>query len=260
MTSFQFQASPGSALGPRPAYQPVQAGMTFSGSAAASSAAAPRASAFTKLDRLAPLALSTPLLVLGRLWHAHGAAGSLGDATLVGTLAAACAGVGCVAVTADSPVIGGVALGLGGGLAAAAIAGYSSSIWLPLITWAIGTIGGYAVAWRGWRTDARREVDAGYDRERQALECSTTLQTEVIRAQRDIRVAEINATRDVRVAELTGGRDREFEARYGLSASPRIAPVDPRLLELSATARAALEPARVRVEQVFDYELDAERA
>jgi hypothetical protein len=260
MTTFQFHpTTPGSALEPRTAYRPVPVGMTFPSPATGFSpvVSAPRASVFTKLDRLAPLALSTPTLVLGRLWHAHGAAGSIGDATLLGVLAAVSAGIGCGA-SGSSPVIAGTALGTAGGLAAAAIAGYSSGIWLPLITWTLGTLGGYAVAWRGWRADARREAVAGDDRERLALECSTTLQTEVIRAQRDICVAQIEADRDVRVAEVSGTRNREFEARYGLAASPRIAPIDPRLLELSPAARAALEP-RYTVEQVFDYELDAER-
>jgi hypothetical protein len=65
----------------------------------------------------------------------------------------------------------------------------------------------------------------------------------------------------VRVAELTGRAGSDFEARYGLSSAPRVAPVDPALLELSQAARAALAPARstVRVEQVLGVQ-DAELA
>lgn len=258
-----FRPAPGSALQPRPAYPPVTPGMAFAAPAPADSAeAASRAgAAFVRLDRFAPLLMSTPLLVLGRVWHAHGAAHSIGDAMLLGLLSAASGTVGCVAAIAQAPVIAGVALGIGGGLAAAAIAGYSSGLSLPLITWAVATISAYAVAWRGWRADARREVEAGHDRERLALECSTTLQTEVIRAQRDIAVAQISAARDVRVAELTGRAGSDFEARYGLSSAPRVAPVDPELLKLSAAARRALEPATttVRAEQILGVE-DAELA
>ena len=263
--AFEFRSAPGSALEPCPHYQPTTpsafaATPLFTPAGPAAPAAQPGA-AFRRLDRLAPLLMSTPLLVLGRVWHAHGAAHSIGDAALLGLLSAAGGTVGCVAAIAQAPVIAGVALAVGGGLAAAAIAGYSNSLSLPLITWAVATLSAYAVAWRSWRADARREVEAGHESERLALECSTTLQTEVIRAQRDIAVAQISAARDVRVAELTGRAGGEFEARYGLSSAPRVAPVDPALLELSPAARAALEPTKttVRVEQVLGVE-DAELA
>ncbi len=252
------------ALEVRAAYQP----MPYLPAAAplvpaAPAAPAARASAFSKLDRFAPLGLSTPLLVFGRIWHAHGAAHSVGDAMLLGTLSAG-ALVGA-AVTGKSPVIAGTALGVSGGLAAAGIAGYATGLSLPLITWAIATISAYAVAWRGWRADARRAAEAVLEREAKALECSTVLQTEVIRAQRDISVAQINANAAVRVAELTGGRDRAFEARYGMAASPSIPDVDPRLFELSQTAREAIAPSRraaaharpARAEQFFDQEKEA---
>ncbi len=253
------------ALEVRAAYQP----MTYVPAAAslvpaAPSVPAPQAgAAFRKLDRLAPLGLGTPLLILGRIWHAHGAAHSVGDAMLLGALSAAGL-VGSAVAGGRSPVIAGTALAVSGGLAAAAIAGYSNGLSLPLITWAIATISAYAVAWRGWRADARREVEAGHAYEHKALEASTTLQTEVIRAQRDISVAQINANAAVRVAELTGESERAFEARYGLAATPRIPDVDPRLLELSQTARDAIGPSRraavprpVRLDQFFDQEKEA---
>ena len=232
---------------PVPGYLPV----------ATSAAPAPRASAFIKADRLAPLGLSTPLTVLGRLWHLHGAAHSIGDATLLGGLSAAAAVVSCVVAggRSSSPVITGSVLSLSGGLAAAAVAGYASSIWLPMIAWAFGTLTAYGITWHGWRGEAKRQAVAADERETRALECGSAERIELIRAHRDVRVAEINAHRDIRVAELGAARTGSFEARYGLA--PTVAPVDPRLLELSPMAQEALEPARVRVEQVFDYE-DAE--
>lgn len=231
---------------------------------AAPAAPAARASAFSKLDRLAPLGLGTPLLVLGRIWHAHGAAHSVGDATLLGALSSAGL-VGAAAASGKSAVVAGTALGVSGGLAAAAIAGYANGLSLPAIIWAVATISAYAVSWRGWRADARRAADAVLEREAKALECSTVLQTEVIRAQRDISVAQINANAAVRVAELTGGRDRAFEARYGMASAPHIPQVDPRLLELSQAAREAIAPSRrpaaharpARPGQFFDQEKEA---
>jgi len=246
-------AAPLGVVEPRAAYLP----MPFTPPPVPAPAASVPGAAFRRVDRFAPLLLSTPLLVLGRVWHTHGAAHSIGDAALLGSLSAVSCAVGCVTAVAQAPVLAGVALAVSGGLAAAAIAGYSSGLTLPLITWAVATLTAYATAWRGWRADARREVDAGHERERHAMACSTTLQTEVIRAQRDIAVEQIRAARDVRVAELIGRSGSEFEARYGLSTSPRVAPVDPALLELSEMARAALAPARpsVRVEQLV---VDAE--
>lgn len=255
MTVYQSHvpASPGGALEPRAAYQPTG---YFPGTTPAPAAAVRPASAFTRLDRLAPLALSTPALVLGRIWHAHGAAGSVGDAALLGALAAVTAGVGCVAASTGG-VLPATALGLAGGLAAAAVAGYSASMWLPGVLWALTTTAAYAVAWRGWRADARREAELLHERGQLALSCSAAVQVETIRAYRDVALAQIGAARDVRVAELAGERERQFEARYGLGSS--VPPIDPALLARRPETIAALAPPTLRVEQVFDYEAEAER-
>lgn len=263
MTAYQPLTPPwpGGALEQRPAYLPSLPVPVPGFLPADAASAAPRRTAFHKADRLAPLGLSTPLLVLGRIWHAHGAAHSVPDATLLGGFAAAAAAVGCVCSMgqSSSPVITGSALAISGGLAAAAVAGYASSIWLPLIAWAAGALTAYGISWRGWRADARREAVAAEDRELKALECGSAERIALINAHRDVRVAEINAHRDVRVAELGVERAVSFEARYGLSTT--VAPIDPALLKRSPALRAALAPPQVRVEQIFDYEdAEAERA
>lgn len=254
-----FRSTPptGGALEMRPqyqaaAYQPEQrasavAAMSFFSPAGMPTASAPAAvvrpgAAFIRLDRLAPLALSTPVLVLGRIWHLHGAAHSIGDATLMGALSIGTAVVGCATTTA-SAVVTGTVLGLAGGLAAAAVAGYAASIWPGLVLWALGTVAGYAVAWRGWRAEARREAERAHEREMRQWKSCTTVDVAMIEARRDVAVALIGAERDVQVAQIGAEKEREFAERYGLSR--RASEVDPSLFTLSAEAQAALAPSSV---------------
>jgi hypothetical protein len=263
--AFEFRSAPGSSLEPRPHYQPatpaVFAAMSFfapAGPAAAPAAgpapAAQPGAAFRRLDRLAPLALSTPAFALGRIWHMHGAAHSIGDAALMGALSLGTAVVGCAC--SAGAVVTGTALGLAGGLAASAVAGYAASVWPGLVLWALGTVAGYAVAWRGWRAEARQEAERRFEREAWELESSTTTQVAMIEARRDVAVAMIGAERDVRVAEIGAERERAFAARYGLSTS--VPEVDPQLLRRWPETTAALSPSRARAEQgVYDYEAES---
>jgi hypothetical protein len=264
--AFEFRSVPGSALEPRPHYQPATPGafaaMSFFapagpavGTAPVPAPAAQPGAAFRRLDRLAPLALSTPALVLGRIWHMHGAAHSIGDAALMGALSLGAAIVGCASSSAGA-VVTGTALGLAGGLAASAVAGYAASLWPGLVLWALGTVAGYAVAWRGWRAEARQEAERQFEREQRELEASTTTQVAMIEARRDVAVAMIGAERDVRVAEISAERERAFAARYGLSTS--VPEVDPQLLRRWPQTTAALNPPQARVEQgVYDYEAES---
>lgn len=267
--------SPGGVIEVRPAHQPVahQAAQPVAAAAAMSfftpaSPAAPApavrtASAFVRLDRLAPLALSTPVLVLGRVWHAHGAAHSIGDAALMGVLSTGTAIAGCAASSAGA-VVTGTVLGLAGGLAAAAVAGYAASVWPGLVLWALGTVAGYAVAWRGWRAEARRDAERAHEREAQQLESSTTVDVAMIEARRDVAVALIGAERDVQVAQIGAEREREFAARYGLSEG--VAEMDPALLRRWPQTSAALNPAKPAAQRaqaehgVYDYEAESARA
>jgi len=263
----QFHTAPGSALEPRPQYQPAAyqsaapstvAAMSFFTPAGPGTAPAPASqpgAAFRRLDWLAPLALSTPVLVFGRIWHLHGAAHSIGDATLMGALSLGTAVLGCASSSAGA-VLTGTALGLAGGLAAAAVAGYAASVWPGLVLWALGTVAGYAVAWRGWRAEARQVAERMHERQTLALESSTTVEVAMIEARRDVAVALIGAERDVQVAQLSAERDREFAVRYGLSTA--VAPVDPQLLRRWPETTAALNPPKMRFDQgVYDFEVES---
>jgi len=194
---------------------------------------------FKRLDRIAPLLLSTPIVVLGRFWHAHGAAGSVGDASLFGVLSAAAAVVGAAA---KSAVVAGTTLAVAGGLAAAAIAGYAHEIWAPAITWAAGTGCGYGVSWRGWRAEARADAAAAHALQLAAMGHSAAVQRTLIGALKDVRVAEIEAGRDVRVAEIVAESESSFARRYG---TVHVAPMDPSLLTLHPDAANALAPVQV---------------
>jgi len=263
--AFEFRSAPGGALQPRPHYQPATptafAAMSFFTAAGPAAATAPApapvgqpGAAFRRLDRLAPLALSTPALVLGRIWHLHGAAHSIGDAALMGALSLATAVVGCA--SSAGAVVTGTALGLAGGLAASAVAGYAASLWPGLVLWALGTVAGYAVAWRGWRAEARQESERQDKREARELESATATQVAMIEARRDVAVAMIGAERDVRVAEIYSEREQAFAARYGLSTS--VPPIDPQLLRRSPETTAALGAPKMRVEHgVYDYEAES---
>jgi hypothetical protein len=243
---FEFRtvtASPGTALEPRPAYSPApySGGFSFAPSPAeqpaVKQAAAPGV-AFRRVDLVAPLALTTPLLVLGRVWHAHGAAGSLGYAVLFGGLSAAAALVGCLAERHAR--IQGTALSLAGGLASMAVAGYAVSGWPSVILWALSTASGYALSWMGWRAAHQRRQDQAHEKDIKAMECSTALQIATVQAQAAIRVEELRADAAVKVAERRGAAEASFAARYGLSVSAGAAVADEGRFALSPTARAAL--------------------
>jgi hypothetical protein len=268
--AIEIRPSAGGALEQRPQYQPAAyrsatpsavAAMSFFTSAGpqpAPAAVVRPGAAFLRLDRLAPLALSTPALALGRIWHLHGAAHSIGDAGLMGALSLGTAVAGCVTTTA-SAVVTGTVLGLAGGLAASAVAGYAASIWPGLVLWALGTVAGYAVAWHGWRAEARREAERAHEREARQLESSTTVDVAMIGARRDVAVALIGAERDVQVAQIGAEREREFAARYGLSST--VPDVDPDLLRRSPETSAALNAPQPRFDQgIYDFEAESASA
>ncbi|MEU1277604.1 hypothetical protein [Streptomyces sp. NPDC005805] len=108
--------------------------------------------------RAAPALATTAVLVLGRIWNAHGAEHSTGDAALMALLATGAAAAGACASLgrAGDGVLAGTAFAVAGGLALAGVAGYADGIWLPLLLWALATAVAYALAARHWRT-ARHE-------------------------------------------------------------------------------------------------------
>jgi len=241
---------PSGALEVRPAYSaapynaPASPSFSFGPAAdqqpAAKSAPEPGA-AFRRLDYAAPLALTTPLLAVGRVWHAHGAAGSLGYVVGFGALSAVAALVGCAA--GSSPRVQGSVLGVAGGLASMAVAGYAASSWPSLVMWALGTAVGYAVSWSAWRGQQRVRQQHAHERELKAMECSTELQKTVLATQAAIRVEEIRADAVKYTADRYSAADAAFAPRYhGTSEAARTQAqvADAGMFALSPTAREAL--------------------
>jgi hypothetical protein len=194
---------------------------------------------FRKLDRIAPLVPTTALLVLGRAWHAHGAADSIGDALLPGLAAAVATVVGAAAKSAN---LASVALSVAGGLAAAAIAGYAHEIWEPLVAWGIGTSVSYGVSWRGWREEVRTQAAGEREERLAAMGHLANLQEASINARRDIAVTGIKAAADVQVAQIIANSNVAMASRYG---EVRVDSVDEALLELRPEAARALAPVTV---------------
>jgi hypothetical protein len=192
-----------------------------------------RGAAFVRV--LLPAAAPSVILMLGRWWHAEGAAHSLGDAALMTVLAAGATVVGIAAREGGS--LPAYCVGAAGGLAAAAIAGYASGMALPLITWALATALTAIAAARSRRTDARAGTEHARVMERERLRAETEIQREAIRAQSRIEVAQLTGAWQARAASITA------------AASPavRIAPFDEGLLALSPEARAALDSPSARL-------------
>jgi hypothetical protein len=114
--------------------------------------------------KAAPGLATTTILILGRVWNAHGAAHSVGDAALMTALALGTAAAGTATVTGrhGDPVLAGVAFTASGTLALAGVTAYADGLPLPVLLWAITTAIAYGLAARGWRTE-RREATA-YER------------------------------------------------------------------------------------------------
>lgn len=191
------------------------------------------------VSRALPAAATTGVLVLGRYWHLHGAAHSVGDAVLLGSLAVGSA-VCSVMVGDGRGRTSATALGVAGGLAAAAIAGYAASVALPLVVWAVATTAAYSLARRHWRADDRAERAHRRQVEMQRSEHDHQLQIEALRT----HAAEITGRYQVEAAAWQGRALAETLTRVQITPiDPRLlAPVDPQRLAISPTALAALSP------------------
>jgi len=190
-------------------------------------------------SRALPAAATTGVLVLGRYWHLHGAAHSVGDAVLLGSLAAGTAICGVMLGDGHGRTPA-TALGVAGGLAAAAIAGYAASLALPLVVWAVATTAAYSLARRHWRQDDRAERAHRHQVELQRGEHDHQLQLEALRT----HAAEITGRYQVEAAAWQARALAETLTRVQIAPiDPRLlAPVDPQRLAISPTARAALAP------------------
>lgn len=187
---------------------------------------------------LMPAAAPSVILALGRWWHAEGAAHSIGDAALMSVLAAGALGAGLA--TRSTGSLPAYCAGTAGGLAAAAIAGYTSGLALPLITWAVATALTAVAAVRGHRAESRGEVEHARVMQRERLRAETEISREAIRAQSRIDVAQITGAWQARAAALTASAASAHTAY-------QVPPIDAGLLALSPEAKAALASPTARL-------------
>ncbi len=160
------------------------------------------------LPKAAPALATSTVLILGRVWNAHGAEHSVGNAALMVVLAtAAAAAGGCAAAgRAGDSTIAGTAFALSGGLALAGVAGYADGITLPLLLWALATTAAYGLAARYWRTD-RREAVAHHRAVSERREGHAHIErVEAVRAGAQIQVAREGAAYAAALAEALTAR------------------------------------------------------
>lgn len=155
------------------------------------------------VPKAAPALATSTVLILARIWNAQGAEHSVGNAVLMGVLAAGAAAAG--GLSASGPhgdgMVTAAAFGTSGALALAGVAAYADGMPLPLLLWAITTTVAYVLAARHWRTD-RRDTLAHHRHltERQA-EHGHTERVEAIRAGAQITVARESAAYATALAE-----------------------------------------------------------
>ena len=199
---------------------------------------AARVSPGAAFSRALPAISTTAVLALGRYWHAHGAAHSIGDAILAGALTVGCTVAAAVVDGAESATTRATALGLAGGCAAAGIVGYSGEMALPLIIWALATTAAYTLARRTWRTERHGEIDHNRRMQTDRARYDHELQVEAIRA----HSAELQAQYTLTAAAY------QAKALAAVIGAPTAIPaIDPSALALSPSARAALEPSTLRL-------------
>jgi hypothetical protein len=201
-------------------------------------AQAARVNPGTAFSHALPAISTTAVLALGRYWHAHGAAHSIGDAILAGGLTLGCTVAAAVVDGADSATTRAAALGLAGGCAAAGIVAYSGEMALPLLVWALATTAAYALARRTWRTDRRSEIEHERRMEADRARYDHEIQVEAIRA----HSAELAAQYSVTAAAYQA---KALAAVVGTQTA--IPAIDPAAFALSPAARAALEPSTLRL-------------
>ncbi|CAG7637680.1 hypothetical protein [Actinacidiphila bryophytorum] len=114
--------------------------------------------------KAAPALATSTVLILARIWNANGAQHSIGDASVMGVLAAGAAFAGNALARGENgePVAAAVGFTAAGTFALAGVAAYTDALPLPLLLWAVATVLAYVLAYRHWRTD-KREATA-YER------------------------------------------------------------------------------------------------
>ncbi|MFI1095131.1 hypothetical protein [Streptomyces sp. NPDC020917] len=142
--------------------------------------------------KAAPVIATSTVLILARLWNAHGAEHSIGDAAVMGALAAGAAFAGSKLATGQHGDATAAAIGFtaAGTLALAGVAAYSDGIALPLLLWSVATVLAYILTFRHNRAERREQV--AYDRATlDRRETQRHVETvEVIRARAQVEAAQ----------------------------------------------------------------------
>ncbi|MEV5909853.1 hypothetical protein AB0M00_13190 [Streptomyces chartreusis] len=145
--------------------------------------------------KAAPALATSTVLILARIWNAHGAERSVGNAVLMTALSLGAAAAGACASLGRSGdgVLAGTAFAASGGLALAGVAGYADGLSLPLLLWVLATAIAYGLAARYWRTDRREHI--AYERQTSARreEHAHIERVEALRAGAQIEVARTGA-------------------------------------------------------------------
>lgn len=110
--------------------------------------------------KVAPVLATSTVLILARIWNANGAKHSIGDATVMGTLAVGAAFAGRALATGQNGDATAAAIGFtaAGTLATAGVAAYADGLPLPLLLWAVATVISYILVFRQARADRREAV------------------------------------------------------------------------------------------------------
>ncbi|WP_329334715.1 hypothetical protein OG866_14060 [Streptomyces sp. NBC_00663] len=143
------------------------------------------------LPKAAPALATSTVLILARIWNAHGAEHSFGNAVLMTALSMGAAAAGVVAgnATGDTVLVG-TAFAASGALAFAGVAGYADGLSLPLLLWSLATAGAYGLAARYWRTDRRETVAFQRETSERREEYAHLERVETIRATAQVEVAQ----------------------------------------------------------------------
>ncbi|MEE4546187.1 hypothetical protein V2S66_29995 [Streptomyces sp. V4-01] len=141
--------------------------------------------------KAAPAVATSTVLILARIWNAHGAQHSIGDATVMSVLAVGAAFAGRALATGENGDSTAASIGFtaAGTLATAGVAAYSDGLPLPLLLWSVATVLSYVLVFRQARAERRERI--AYERATQARrETQHHVETvEVIRARAQVETA-----------------------------------------------------------------------
>jgi hypothetical protein len=138
--------------------------------------------------KAAPVIATSTVLILARIWNAHGAEHSIGDAAVMGALATGAAFAGSKLATGEHGDATAAAIGFtaAGTLALAGVSAYADGLPLPLLLWSL--------TFRQNRSERREQL--AHDRATQVRrETQRHVETiEVIRARAQVEAAQAGGT------------------------------------------------------------------